>query len=140
MKVRDAMAETIRTASPADAVVDAARAMREEGAGFLPVVDDGRLVGVVTDRDIVVRAIADGMGDPREASVADIMSTDVHTIAPDDDLGAAARRMADGEIRRLPVVEDAGRLVGVLSHGNLVQATGGDGISRAATTGVTQGA
>jgi CBS domain-containing protein len=140
MKVRDAMAETIRTASPGDAVVDAARAMRDEGAGFLPVVDDGRLVGVVTDRDIVVRAIADGAGDPREASVADIMSTDVHTIAPDDDLGSAAERMADGEIRRLPVVEDAGRLVGILSHGNLVQATGGDGAARAATTGVTQGA
>jgi CBS domain-containing protein len=140
MKVRDAMADTVRTASPGDAVVDAARAMPEEGAGFLPVVDEDRLVGVVTDRDIVVRCIADGTAGPDEASVAEIMSTDVHTIGPDEDLEAAADRMADGEIRRLPVVEDAGRLVGVLSHGNLVQATRGGGPAREATTGVTRGA
>ena len=140
MKVRDAMAETIRTAAPDDRIADAARGMREEDAGFLPVVDDGRLVGVLTDRDIVVRCIADGSVDPRSASVAQVMSTDVHTIAPEDDLDVAGERMADGEVRRLPVVEDGGRLVGILSHGNLVQATGGRGPAWEATTGVTQGA
>ena len=140
MKVRDAMAETIRTVSPGDTIGDAARAMRDEGAGFLPVVDDDRLVGVLTDRDIVVRCVAEGDGDPRGVKVADAMSTAVHTITPDDDLDLAGERMADDMIRRLPVVEDGGRLVGILSHGNLVQATGGRGPAWEATTGVTQGA
>ena len=78
--------------------------------------------------------------DPRDGSVADVMSTEVRTIAPEDDLDDAARIMSDAEIRRLPVVEKGGRLVGVLSHGNLVQATAGTGPGREATTGVTRGA
>lgn len=138
MKVREAMAETVTSASPADMVAGAAQAMREEDAGFLPVLDGDRLVGVLTDRDIVVRVVAE-RADPSEVSVGDVMSTDVQTVAPDDDLSDAAKLMSDGEVRRLPVVE-GGRLVGVLSHGNLVQATEGKGPGRTATTGVTQGA
>jgi CBS domain-containing protein len=140
MKVREVMAETISCASPGDRLQDAARAMRDEDAGFIPVVEDGRLVGVLTDRDIVLRSIAEGATDPREGKVADIMSTQVRTIAPDDDLADAARVMSDGEVRRLPVVADGGRIVGILSHGNLVQATDGKGPGRTATTGVTEGA
>ena len=139
MKVREAMAETVTSASPADSVADAARAMREEDAGFLPVLDGDRLVGVLTDRDIVVRVVAE-RADPSEVSVGEVMSTDVQTIGPDDDLSDAAKLMRDGEVRRLPVVDEGGRLVGVLSHGNLVQATEGKGPGRTATTGVTQGA
>jgi CBS domain-containing protein len=138
MKVRETMAETVTSASPADMVAAAAQAMREEDAGFLPVLDGDRLVGVLTDRDIVVRVVAE-RADPSEVSVGDVMSTDVQTVAPDDDLSDAAKLMSDGEVRRLPVVE-GGRLVGVLSHGNLVQATEGKGPGRTATTGVTQGA
>lgn len=136
--MREAMAETVTSASPADMVAGAAQAMREEDAGFLPVLDGDRLVGVLTDRDIVVRVVAE-RADPSEVSVGDVMSTDVQTVAPDDDLSDAAKLMSDGEVRRLPVVE-GGRLVGVLSHGNLVQATEGKGPGRTATTGVTQGA
>lgn len=139
MKVRDAMAKTITCASPGDRIDDAARAMSAEGAGFLPVVDNGGLVGVLTDRDIVLRCIAEGPANPRECSVGEVMSTDVRTISPDDDLGEAARIMSEGEIRRLPVVE-GGRVVGVLSHGNLVQATTGEGPGKDATLGVTEGA
>jgi CBS domain-containing protein len=138
MKVREAMAETVTSASPADTVADAARAMREEDAGFLPVLDGDRLVGVLTDRDIVVRVVAE-RADPSEVSAGDVMSANVQTVAPDADLSDAAKLMSDGEVRRLPVVE-GGRLVGVLSHGNLVQATEGKGPGRTATTGVTQGA
>jgi CBS domain-containing protein len=140
MKVREAMAETVSSASPGDRIQDAARAMRDEDAGFIPVVDGDRLVGVLTDRDIVLRSVAEGATDPRDGRVADIMSTNVRTIAPEDDLDEAARIMKEAEIRRLPVVEQGGRLVGVLSHGNLVQATDGRGAGREATTGVTQGA
>lgn len=140
MKVSDAMAHTISCASPADRVQDAARAMRDEDAGFLPVVDGGRLVGVLTDRDIVLRCIAEESVDARTATVGELMSTAVRTIAPEDSLEEAARIMNEGEVRRLPVVDDGGRVVGVLSHGNLVQATSGTGPAKEATTGVTRGA
>lgn len=139
MRVRDAMASTISCVAPGDRIEDAARAMREEDAGFIPVVEGDRLVGVLTDRDIVLRCIAEGLADPREGTVGQVMSTEVRTVSPDDDLERAAEAMREGEVRRLPVVE-GGRLVGVLSHGNLVQATGGTGPGRAATTGVTRGA
>lgn len=139
MRVRDAMASTISCVAPGDRIEDAARAMREEDAGFIPVVEGDRLVGVLTDRDIVLRCIAEGLADPREGTVGQVMSTEVRTVSPDDDLERAAEAMSGGEVRRLPVVE-GGRLVGVLSHGNLVQATGGTGPGRAATTGVTRGA
>jgi CBS domain-containing protein len=140
MKVRDAMARTVTCASPGDSLRDAARAMRAEDAGFLPVVDDGRLVGVLTDRDIVIRWIAEEEDDPHDARVGEVMSTAVRTVAPEDDLDDAARIMSAAEVRRLVVVEEGGRLAGVLSHGNLVQATAGEGPAKEATTGVTRGA
>src|ERR671923_694655 len=120
---------------------DAALAMREEDAGFLPVVADGQLVGVLTDRDIVLRCIAEGTTDPVEGTVGEVMSTEVKAVSPGLDLEDAAQLMANAQIRRLPVVDDSGALVGVLSHGNLVQATKGQGPGpRVATEGVTRGA
>lgn len=139
MKVRDAMAHTLSCASPDDPIGKAAEMMRDEGAGFLPVADDARLVGVLTDRDIVLRCVADGSGDPRDARVGDVMTVDPVAVGPDQELSEAARLMNDAAIRRLPVVEGT-RLVGVLSHGNLVQATAGAGPGLAATIGVTRGA
>lgn len=96
-------------------------------------------MGVVTDRDIVVRCLAEGHRDPVHETVEHVMSRDVRTVSPDDDLETAGRTMAGEEIRRLAVVE-RGHLVGVLSHGNLVQATQGRGPAQEATVGVTEGA
>src|SRR5687768_8454822 len=111
------MAKTITAVAPDSAITDAARAMRDEDAGFVPVVDEGRLVGVLTDRDIVLRCIAaDDPIDPRSGEVAEIMSTAVVTVAPEDDLDDAGAIMADHGVRRLAVVADGGSLVGVLSH------------------------
>jgi CBS domain-containing protein len=87
--------------------------MKQEDVGAIPVVDGERLVGVVTDRDIVIRGIADG-SDPHAIKVGDIASRDVVTVRPDDDLDEALRLMAQHQVRRLPVVED-GRLVGVVA-------------------------
>jgi CBS domain-containing protein len=141
MRVQDAMARTVTAVAPDSAIADAARAMRDEDAGFIPVIDDGRLVGVVTDRDIVLRCIAaDDPIDPHQGEVADVMSTAAVTVAPEDDLDDAAAAMAENGVRRLAVVTNGGELVGVLSHGNLVQATGGSGAAREATLGVTEGA
>src|SRR4051794_16059457 len=139
MKVQDAMAKTISTAEAADTIGDVAKLMKKEDAGFIPVVEDGRLVGVVTDRDIVLRCIAEGEN-PIDVPVRRVMSTNVATVQPGDDLEQAAQKMDREEIRRLAVVEDGGRVVGVLSHGNLVQATQGQGAAKEATTGVTRGA
>lgn len=139
MQVRDAMARTVTCLTVGDDLGAAAAAMREESAGFIPVLDDGRLVGVVTDRDIVLRWLADGGGDPHEVTVDEIMTSAPVAVGPDQDLADAARLMSDSEVRRLPVV-DGERLVGVLSHGNLVQATAGAGPGLAATIGVTRGA
>lgn len=139
MNVREAMAETISCATPEDTIWRVAEMMKKDDTGFIPVVEGDRLVGVVTDRDIVIRCLAEGHGSPLQETVDHVMSRDVQTVSPDDDLATAAQIMATGEIRRLAVVEN-GRLVGVLSHGNVVQATQGRGPAQEATVGVTEGA
>lgn len=139
MKVRDAMATTVSTATPEDTLDTVAKLMKQEDAGFIPITEqDQRLVGVVTDRDIVIRCIAEGhnpVGEP----VSHAMTQETVTIAADEDIEKAAELMGRAEVRRLAVVE-GDRLVGVLSHGNLVQATGGQGAGAKATEGVTRGA
>jgi len=138
MKVRDAMAKTVSSARKSDKVIDVAQKMKQEDAGFIPVVENGgTLIGVITDRDIVIRCIAEGH-DPRSETAEHLMSRQVTIIAPDDDIEQAAKMMEREEIRRLPVAEK-GRLVGVLSHGNLVQATK-NRTAEKVTEGVTRGA
>ena len=138
MKVREAMAKSVTSAKKNDKVIDVAKKMKQEDAGFIPVVDDGGIViGVITDRDIVLNCIAEGH-DPRGETAEHLMSRQVTSIGPDEDIEEAGRKMERGEIRRLPVV-DNGRLVGVLSHGNLVQATKNKTAEKV-TEGVTRGA
>src|SRR5260370_35306908 len=122
MKVRDAMAKTVSSARKSDKVIDVARKMKQEDAGFIPVVEDGgAMIGVITDRDIVIRCIAEGH-DPRSETAEHLMSRQGTIIAPDDDIEQAAKMMEREESRRLPVAEH-GRLVGVFGTGNLVPAT-----------------
>ncbi|HMN97801.1 MAG TPA: CBS domain-containing protein [Miltoncostaeaceae bacterium] len=137
MTVREAMAADVRSVTTDQDVAAAARLMRDGGTGFLPVLEGGAPVGVVTDRDLVVRVLAEG-GDGSTV-VGEVMTRDVTTIGPDEDLSAAADAMRAQEVRRLVVVEGEA-VVGVLSHGALVQATDGEGAGRQATLGVTEGA
>lgn len=139
MKVRDVMAADVRTVSLEQSIAQAARYMADAGTGFLPVTDGDEPVGVVTDRDIVVRFVAAGGGDATRTPVSQVMTAKVTTIGPDEDLAAAGDAMRDTSIRRL-VVMDGGAVVGVLSHGALVQATRGVGAGREATLAVTKGA
>jgi CBS domain-containing protein len=140
MKVRDAMAKTISTARPGDTVGKVAQLMKQEDAGFIPVTEDGdQLAGVITDRDIVIRCLAEGHSNILEETVEHCMTRGAMTIEADADISQAAELMGREEVRRLAVVEK-GHLVGVLSHGNLVQATGVKGPGAKATEGVTQGA
>jgi CBS domain-containing protein len=115
--VKDAMTSDVKTATPSQSLTDAAMLMKQEDVGSVPVVDGERLIGVLTDRDIVVRGIADG-SDPHAIQVGDIASRDVVTVRPDDDLDEALRLMAQHQVRRLPVVED-GHLVGVIAQADV---------------------
>lgn len=117
--VREVMTPNPRTVSPEQSVVEAARILRDEDVGSLPVVEDDRLVGVVTDRDIVVRVVAGSM-DPRSTSVGQVESRDVVSVTPDQDLDQALAEMARHQIRRLLVVEDD-RLVGVVAQADVAR-------------------
>lgn len=140
MKVREAMAKTISTANPDDDIEHVAMMMKQEDSGFIPITERNQVVGVITDRDIVIRCLATGHTDVLHDKARDVMSaTRVHSITPNDELEKAAKIMEREAVRRLPVVE-GGRLVGVLSLGNLVQAMRGEGAAKEATVGVTKGA
>jgi CBS domain-containing protein len=122
MNIRDVMTSNPRTVSPEDTIQNAARIMRDEDTGVVPVVENGRAVGIVTDRDIVVRAVADGQLD---RPVRDIVSGDVVTARPDMSTKEAAQLMSEHQVRRLPVVENE-RLVGIVSIGDLAVKEGSD--------------
>lgn len=122
MNIRDVMTSNPRTVSPEDTIQNAARIMRDEDTGVVPVVENGRAVGIVTDRDIVVRAVADGQLD---RPIRDIVSGDVVTARPDMSTREAAQLMSDHQVRRLPVVENE-RLVGIVSIGDLAVKEGSD--------------
>ncbi len=119
MNVRDLMTSGPACCAPGDPCAQAAMLMREEDCGSVPVVEDGRLVGIVTDRDITVRGVAMGR-DPKTTPVSEVMSADPITVTPDTAADEAAKLMADRQVRRLPVVED-GRLVGIVVTAQLAR-------------------
>jgi CBS domain-containing protein len=140
VQVREAMAKTISTAAPEDTIGRVAAMMKEEDCGFIPVVREGEVVGVVTDRDLVLRVIADGPAEVPAIPVGDVMTRSVWSVDADEPIEAAAHQMAEHAVRRLPVMEGR-RLVGILSYGNLEQALHAEGAAAAeATLGITQGA
>lgn len=118
--IRDAMTSSPRNVEPSTPVVEAAQLMKSEDVGSLPVVESGRLVGMVTDRDIVLRVVAEG-NDAKTATVGEIASKDLVTIDPQQDLDEALRLMAQHQVRRLPVVEEDGRLVGILAQADVAR-------------------
>jgi len=123
MKISDVMTPNPSTVSLADDIQKAARIMRDEDAGSVPVVDEGRVVGMVTDRDIAIRAVADGDFD---CTIEDICSDDVVCATPEMSTAEAAELMGEHQIRRLPVVDDDDRLVGIVSIGDLAVKEGRD--------------
>ena len=122
------MAKTVRevmTSNPCSidagkTVAYAAKMMRDEDVGIAPIVEGDRLVGVLTDRDIAVRVVADGR-DPEQVKVTEVASRDVVTLDPQQDLDEALRLMARNQVRRLPVVEEDGRLAGVVAQADVAQ-------------------
>jgi len=115
--VRDAMTENPRSIGASASVVEAARLMRDEHIGSLPITDDEELVGMITDRDITTRVVAEA-ADPKMTSVGDVVSRDLISVEPDEELEEAVQLMASHQVRRLPVVEN-GRLVGIVAQADV---------------------
>jgi CBS domain-containing protein len=115
--VRDAMTENPRSIGQSASVVEAARLMREGHIGSLPITDDEQLVGMITDRDITTRVVAEA-ADPTKTSVGEVYSRNLVSVEPGKDLDEALRLMARHQVRRLPVVEN-GRLVGIVAQADI---------------------
>ena len=118
VKVEEVMHRDVRRTDPGMSLEDAARKMRDMNVGCLPVWEDDKLIGIVTDRDIVCRAVADAK-DPETLAVRDVMSKDVAFCFEDQDVGEAARIMQENEIRRLPVFDHDKHMVGILTLSDL---------------------
>ena len=123
MRVSDAMTRDVRLANPGQSIRDAAKMMAEIDAGAMPVGEGDRLVGMITDRDIAIRAVAAGKGP--DTPVREVMSMEqVLYCYEDEELDHVARNMGDIQVRRLPVVDRNKRLVGIVSLGDIAQSAG----------------
>ena len=120
MKIKDLMTNRPRAVKLGDSVVEAAKLMRGEDTGIAPVLDGNRLVGVVTDRDIAIQVVANGR-DPSTTNVDEIASRELVTVDPQQDLDEALRLMAQHQVRRLPVVEEDGTLVGIVAQADVAK-------------------
>jgi CBS domain-containing protein len=118
--VKDAMTSNPCTIDADQTVAYAAVMMMEEDVGVAPIVEGSRLIGTLTDRDVVVRVVAEGK-DPQTVKVREVASTDLITVDPEQDLDEALRLMAQHQVRRLPVVEEDGRVVGVLAQADIAE-------------------
>ena len=119
-QIRKLMTVLPRTVKTGDSVVDAAKLMRGEDSGIAPIVDGDRLVGVITDRDIAVKVVAEGR-DPKTTKVEEVASTTLVTVDPQQSLDEALRLMGRHHLRRLPVVEEDGKLVGIVAQADVAR-------------------
>ena len=118
MNISEVMTTAVQVGSPDDTLQKAAQMMADYDFGILPILDDNQLVGMLSDRDITIRAVAKGFS-PNEHFVREIMSNDVEFIFQDDSIEDAAQMMSDLQVRRLPVVDSDEQLVGIVSLGDL---------------------
>ncbi|CAN7584355.1 CBS domain-containing protein [Phenylobacterium sp. LjRoot219] len=117
MQVSEVMTAQVTTATPRTTIKDVARTMAEVESGAVPIVDDGKVVGLVTDRDIVLRVVAEGKG--LETPVSEVMTEGVETCREDDNVADATGKMSSKQIRRLVVLNESGKLAGILSLGDV---------------------
>lgn len=119
MKVSEVMTRAVQVANPSDTVADVARRMSEIDTGVMPIVEGDQIIGVITDRDIVIRVV--GENRDNEIPVSDVMTGPVETCRDSDSLKDATKKMADLQMRRLVIVDDNGKLAGVLSLGDVAR-------------------
>lgn len=135
MHVKDVMSHDVEIVAPDEPVAQAAMKMRDLDIGFLPVGENDRLVGMITDRDIAVRAVAEGK-DPKNCKVRDAMTHEVLYCFEDQDTSEAAELMSKHQIHRLPILNRSKRLIGILSVGDLARAE--HGTTAKAMEGISQ--
>ncbi len=135
MQVNEAMTNDVKIASPNQTIRDAARLMAQIDAGVLPVGENDQLVGMITDRDIAIRAVAAGKGP--QTPIRDIMSKEVLYCFEDDNVDDVVQNMADIKVRRLPVLNHEKRLVGILSLGDIALSDGA-GTAGSALCGISE--
>jgi CBS domain-containing protein len=135
MKVSDVMTRTVRTTDPGTSIREAAKLMADLDAGILPVAQGDKLVGMITDRDIAVRAVAEGKGP--DTKVADAMTRDVKYCYEDEQLEHVVKNMAELKVQRLPVMDRNKQLVGIVSLGDIA-VQGDTGLTDTAVTGIKE--
>lgn len=128
MKVREAMTAQVATATPATTIAEVARTMAQIESGAVPVMDDGKVVGLITDRDIVIRVVA--KGGALDGPVSEVMSDGIESCNEDENVADAAARMGAHQIRRLVVLNDKGGLAGILSLGDIAQDYGAKAVGK----------
>jgi len=119
MKVKEAMHKGVDWVGPDTPVTDLAKLMRKHDIGAIPIGEDDQLIGMVTDRDIVCKGLAQDSFDARRATARDVMTPGIHCCREEDDLAKAVRHMEDLKVRRLPVINKSKRMVGILSLGDV---------------------
>ena len=128
MNVSEVMTAQVVTATPRSTIAEVARTMAKIETGAVPVTDDGKVVGLITDRDIVIRVVAEGLG--LDTPVADVMSEGVQTCREDDNVADATTKMGAKQIRRLVVLNEQGRMAGILSLGDIAIDYGAKAVGR----------
>ena len=129
MKVKDVMHKGVDWVSPDTPVGEVAKLMCEHDIGAIPIGENDRLIGMVTDRDIVCKGLAQGNFDAGSATARDVMTPGIHCCREDDDLAKAVRHMEELKVRRLPVVNKSKRMVGILSLGDISRSAPSDLLS-----------
>jgi CBS domain-containing protein len=135
MKISEIMARDPELIDPTASIRDAARRMKDEDIGALPIGENDRLIGMVTDRDIAIRAVAEDR-DPNSTTVRDVMSAKVFYCFEDDDVEDAARCMAENQVRRLPILNRDKRLTGIVALADIAQS--GEECEKTALEGVSE--
>jgi CBS domain-containing protein len=129
MKVQIAMHKGVEWVGPDTPVAELAKLMREHDIGAIPIGENDQLIGMVTDRDIVCKGLAEDSFDARRATARDVMTSGIHCCREDDDLAKAVRHMEELKVRRLPVINKSKRMVGILSLGDVSHSASGDLLS-----------
>ena len=134
MQVKECMTRDVQTIAPCVSIAEAAQLMRDADVGIIPVAKDDRLIGMITDRDIVVRIVAEGIC--ASATVRDAMTHDIECAFEDEEMSVVSRRMSELKVRRLPVLTREKRLCGIISLGDM--ARGDPHVAGAALAGASQ--
>ena len=138
MRIQEVMTRGVQCVRPADSIREAAKKMRDLDVGPMPVCgDNDKLAGMLTDRDIAIRAVADGK-DPNATKVQDVMTKDIHWCFEDEDVEEAARKMKQQQIRRLVVLNRDKRMVGIVSLGDLAVDTGDEDMAGDALEAISE--